>query len=126
SDRFQQIMSNLLSNAIKFSTPGSRVEISARREASRLWIGVRDWGAGIPEAFRSRIFQRFSQAQSPQTRTTEGSGLGLSIAKALVEKMEGEIDFESSPTKGTLFYFYLHLLPDTDQATTEDPPDAHA
>lgn len=124
ADRFQQVMSNLLSNAIKFSPPDSPVQISAQREGERLRIGVRDWGPGIPEAFRSRIFQRFSQAENPQTRTTEGSGLGLSIAKAIVEKMDGDIDFESAPMRGTKFYFYLPLLPVADQPTEEAPPHA--
>lgn len=113
-DRFQQIMSNLLSNAIKFSPPDSTVQVTARREDSRLCVGVRDSGPGIPDSFRGRIFQRFAQAESPQTRTTEGSGLGLSIAKAIVEKMDGEIDFESSPIKGTKFFFYLPLISQSD------------
>jgi PAS domain S-box-containing protein len=125
-DRFQQIMSNLLSNAIKFSPPDSPVQIAVQRERERLRVDVRDWGAGIPDTFRSRIFQRFSQAENPQTRTTEGSGLGLSIAKAIVEKMGGEIDFQSSPMRGTLFFFYLPLLPLPDQPNpTTEPPHAH-
>lgn len=125
-DRFQQIMSNLLSNAIKFSPPVSPVQITVRREGARLRVGVRDWGAGIPDAFRSRIFQRFSQAENPQTRTTEGSGLGLSIAKAIVEKMGGEIDFHSTPMRGTLFFFYLPLLPLPDQPNPPtELPHAH-
>lgn len=125
-DRFQQVMSNLLSNAIKFSPPDSPVQITVRREGERLWVGVRDWGPGIPDSFRSRIFQRFSQAENPHTRTTEGSGLGLSIAKAIVEKMEGEIDFESEPMRGTKFHFYLPLMPVDDVHTDGEKPHAHA
>ena len=124
ADRFQQVMSNLLSNAIKFSPPDSAVKVTARREESRLRVGVRDWGAGIPDEFRPRIFQRFSQAENPQTRTTEGSGLGLSIAKAIVEKMGGEIDFHSTPMRGTLFYFYLPLLPQPEPPSTQETPHA--
>ncbi|MDZ4163305.1 MAG: response regulator [Burkholderiales bacterium] len=123
-DRFQQIMGNLLSNAIKFSPPNSPIQITARREAERLWVGVRDWGPGIPDAFRSRIFQRFSQAENPHTRTTEGSGLGLSIAKAIVEKMGGDIDFESVPMRGTLFFFYLPLIPVANLHTDGESPHA--
>jgi signal transduction histidine kinase len=125
-DRFQQVMSNLLSNAIKFSPPDSPVQITVRRDGERLWVGVRDWGPGIPDAFRSRIFQRFSQAENPHTRTTEGSGLGLSIAKAIVEKMEGEIDYESEPMRGTKFHFHLPLMPVDNLHSDGENPHAHA
>ena len=106
SDRFAQIMSNLLSNAAKFSPMGGNVEISASRQANRIRIAVRDYGEGIPAAFYSRIFQKFSQADSSDSRQKGGTGLGLAITRELVERMQGEIDFISDAT-GTEFFFYL-------------------
>ena len=106
SDRLAQIMSNLLSNAAKFSPVGGNVEISASRQANRIRIAVRDYGEGIPAAFYSRIFQKFSQADSSDSRQKGGTGLGLAITRELVERMQGEIDFISDAT-GTEFFFYL-------------------
>lgn len=120
-DRFQQIMGNLLSNAIKFSSPGDPITVSAQKEGGLLRVAVRDWGPGIADEFRSRIFQRFSQAEKPETRSTEGSGLGLSIAKALVEKMNGTIDFESAPMRGTKFFFHLPMI----ESDTHDGDPTH-
>ena len=73
----------------------------------RVWI--KDEGPGIPEAFRDRIFQKFSQVDSSDTRKKSDSGLGLSIAKAIVEHHGGVIDFETGPNKGTTFFFDLPL-----------------
>lgn len=102
--RFQQVMSNLLSNAIKYSPPGSEVGLSARLESGWARLNVADSGPGIPEEFRSRIFQKFSQADSSTTRAKQGTGLGLSIAKAMVEHMDGRIGFDSVPGQGCTFY----------------------
>jgi len=125
ADRFQQIMGNLLSNAIKFSPPDSPVQVRARSDGVFAWVSVRDWGPGIPDAFRARIFQRFAQAENPHTRTTQGSGLGLSIVKAIVHKMGGEIDFDSAPMHGTKFLFSLPLNPSADVANSRGTNDAH-
>jgi signal transduction histidine kinase len=61
----------------------------------------------VPEAFRERIFQKFSQADSSDTRSKSGTGLGLSITRTLIERMHGSIGFESAPGRGTCFYFEL-------------------
>lgn len=103
-DRFLQVMFNLLSNAIKYSEPGGQVEIRLTKLATnQLQISVRDWGAGIPEEFHNRIFQKFAQADSSDSRRREGTGLGLSITKIIVERFGGQIDFESRPGAGTEF-----------------------
>ena len=101
--RFAQVMSNLLSNAAKFSPEGATVEVSARSEQNRVRIAVRDYGSGIPEEFQARIFQKFSQADSSDTRQKGGTGLGLAISRELVERMNGKIGFDSSP-EGTEFF----------------------
>jgi len=94
--RFQQVMANLLSNACKYSPPGSTVTVACSRvEESRVRIEVIDRGDGIPEEFRSRLFQKFSQADSSDSRAKGGTGLGLSITQAIVQQMRGEIGYYS-------------------------------
>jgi len=108
-DRLAQVLTNLLSNAIKFSEPGStvRTHVEARGEAARL--AVADEGAGIPEAFRERVFQRFAQADGADSRRQGGTGLGLSICKTIVEELGGSIWFDSAEGIGTTFYVELPL-----------------
>ena len=110
SVRFGQVMSNLLSNAAKFSPSDSVVEIKATSEEARVRVSVRDYGSGIPADFHERIFQKFSQADSSDTRQKGGTGLGLAITRELVERMRGEIGFESDKT-GTEFYVYFQSAP---------------
>ncbi|MBI3130628.1 MAG: PAS domain S-box protein [Acidobacteria bacterium] len=109
--RFLQVMSNLLSNAAKFSPKGSQVEIGAEVEDTRFRISVTDHGSGIPPEFYDRIFQKFSQADSSDTRQKGGTGLGLSITKSIVEKMGGSISFKSQVGRGTTFEFTLRRPP---------------
>ena len=106
-DRFIQIMSNLMSNAAKFSPAGASVEISVHRHGQNLRISVMDYGSGIPDSFKEKVFEKFSQADSSDTRQRGGTGLGLSITKAMIEEMGGKIAFENQKIGGTLFYFDL-------------------
>ncbi len=103
SDRMMQVMTNLLSNAAKFSPPGETVIVEASRRNGGVRVGVTDRGPGVPEEFHGRIFQKFAQAASSDRG---GSGLGLSITKAIVEHMSGRVGFESEPGR-TTFYFDL-------------------
>ncbi len=105
TDRLIQVITNLLSNAAKFSPLGAAVELAVTRTGAMLQVAVTDHGPGIPEEFRSRIFQKFAQADSSDTRQKGGTGLGLSISKAIVEHHGGEIGF--STTGATTFYFTL-------------------
>src|SRR5262249_17501805 len=100
SDRLMQVMANLLSNAAKFSPPGSTVHIRATRQGANMRIEVEDHGTGIPEEFRSRIFEKFAQADASSSRRFEGTGLGLSITRQLIEAMGGTIRFRSSIGEG--------------------------
>ncbi|MGD9391002.1 MAG: PAS domain S-box protein [Thioalkalispiraceae bacterium] len=110
SMRIQQVLSNFLSNACKFSRKGGTVEIGVEQQQEN-WIRVfvRDHGQGIPDAFKSKIFEKFSQADSSDTRQKGGTGLGLAISKELIEMMNGKIGFESQENHGTKFYFDLPL-----------------
>ena len=108
-DRFQQIMSNLLTNAIKFSPPESVIKVIAQLQDQAVRVAVSDQGPGIPAEFHQRVFQRFAQSETADTRKNEGTGLGLTIAKALVTQMQGTIGFVSQPGEGTTFFFTLPL-----------------
>jgi PAS domain S-box-containing protein len=105
--RLLQVMTNLLSNAAKFSPDGGTVEITMEEKGLNLRVGMHDRGPGIPDAFRSRIFGRFAQADSTTSRQKSGTGLGLAISKRLVEMMQGHIGFENREGGGTSFWFEL-------------------
>jgi len=102
--RFHQVLSNLISNAAKFSPPGETVTINVAEIGSAVTISVVDRGAGIPEAFRARVFGKFSQADSSATRQAAGTGLGLHISQQIVHHMGGQIGFESTVGVGTAFW----------------------
>lgn len=102
--RFQQVLSNLLSNAAKFSPSGETVTIKTKRLENTIRISVIDRGPGIPLAFRERIFDKFSQADSADARTKNGTGLGLAIARELTHKMGGKIYFDTEEGRGTQFH----------------------
>ena len=122
-DRLMQVMTKLLANAAKFSSPGSFVWVRYRREDSRVHIEVEDRGTGIPESFRSRVFEKFTQADSSASRRFEGTGLGLSITRHLVEAMGGTIGFTTDIGRGTTFRFDLPAvatsLPVAEQSLSE-------
>jgi PAS domain S-box-containing protein len=107
SDRLMQVMANLLSNAAKFSPRGADVKVRASERGAQVRIEVEDRGIGIPEEFRTRVFEKFAQADSSTSRHFEGTGLGLSITRQLVEAMGGTIGFNTVTGQGTTFYFEL-------------------
>jgi PAS domain S-box-containing protein len=106
-DRLMQVITNLLSNAAKFSPPGADVLIRLRTDAETMRVEVEDSGDGIPEAFQSRIFEKFAQADGSATRRFEGTGLGLSIARKLTQAMGGAIGFSSVVGRGSVFHLEL-------------------
>ena len=111
ADRLTQVVANLLSNAVKFSPRGGTVEISvASRDLGRHRLSVRDYGAGVPEAFRERIFSKFAQADGSDTRQLGGTGLGLAICREIVERHGGRISFDSAPGQGATFHVDLPAL----------------
>lgn len=105
-DRLIQIITNFLSNAAKFSPAGGVVKLALTRENESLRIAVSNQGTPISEEFRQRIFQKFSQADSSDTRQKGGTGLGLAISKSLVESMGGGIGFSSTELE-TCFWITL-------------------
>lgn len=97
----RQILINLLSNAIKFSKPGSCVTWSMKRQGQSLSLTVSDAGIGMSEGVLARLGEPFFQAQSSADRRYEGTGLGMSIVKGLVDLHEGSISVNSTPGQGT-------------------------
>ena len=118
--RLMQVMTNLLSNAAKFSPPGGSVDVAVSVAGGRVRVDVGDRGPGIPPAFRGRIFGRFAQADSADSRIKGGTGLGLAISKRLIEMMQGRIGFEDRAGGGTRFYFELPVL-ESAAADAEEP-----
>ncbi len=107
--RLLQVLSNLLSNAVKFSPEGGAVTVEIARRDGCARITVSDEGPGVPEAFRDRIFGKFAQADASDTRQKGGTGLGLAISKELMERMHGQIGFDSVEGQGARFFVDLPL-----------------
>lgn len=120
--RLQQVLSNFLSNAAKFSPQGGQVEVQVYQKDSLVRVAVQDHGPGIPDEFVGRIFQKFSQADSSDTRQKGGTGLGLAISKELIEHMHGCIGFSSEPGQGACFYFDLPVMLHQNQLSTAVTP----
>jgi len=105
--RLQQVMANLLSNAAKFSPENGLVTITIEKRGALIRVSVKDQGLGIPEVYRSKIFQKFSQLDSSDSRQKGGTGLGLNITKAIVEHHGGHIDYITREGEGSTFFFEL-------------------
>lgn len=115
-DKLEKIVYNLLSNAIKFTPVGGQVTLQAEADPETgLRLVVRDSGIGIPASQQDRIFDRFFQIDSSQTRAFGGSGLGLALTKELVELYNGSIYVESQPGSGSTFVVVLPPVTDTTQ-----------
>lgn len=107
--KLQQVLGNLISNAVKFSYENGRVEVRTAISGRCARIEVEDRGQGIPDNFRARIFEPFSQADSGMTRRQSGTGLGLNIARKIVENMNGRMGFSSKVGEGTTFWVEFPL-----------------
>jgi len=107
-EKLKEIFINLIDNSVKFTLKGS-IKVDVHKEGDYIKFSVADTGVGIPKKYFSSLFTRFYQVESPLTRETGGSGLGLSICKEYVEKLGGKIWFKSKVGKGTIFYFTLPI-----------------
>jgi PAS domain S-box-containing protein len=107
SDKIDRIMLNLLSNAVKFTNPGGKIMVNIYDREDKVVISVKDNGIGISKVNQKLIFERFHQVDKSLTRSHEGSGIGLSIVKSLVELHEGNITVKSEYKKGTEFIIEL-------------------
>lgn len=119
ADRLTQVITNLLSNAAKFSGDAETVDVAVAKDELDLVVSITDHGPGIPLEFRDRIFQRFAQADSSDMRPKGGTGLGLAIVKSIVERLNGEVGFDTALERGTTFHVRLPEVRDYRQAVTD-------
>ena len=109
ASKIETVLSNLISNAIKFTTGGGDIYLQVRQyarseEKPYCEIRVSDTGVGIEPKQLALIFNRFHQVDSSHTRTSEGTGIGLTVAKQLTDAMQGNLGFESKPGQGSTFW----------------------
>jgi len=123
--RLGQLLDNLLSNAVKFSNPGGRVVVALGRSGKDLVLAVSDNGIGIPAAEHRLLFDRFFRASSAQQRAIDGTGLGLTIARAIVSAHGGAIELTSAEGEGTTFRVRLPVA-GPKKAQRSDPVDRSA
>jgi PAS domain S-box-containing protein len=109
ASRVQQVIVNLLSNACKYSDDDTKIHVRLEEVSGQALVCILNSGPTISDEFRSRIFQPFSQADSSDTRSKGGTGLGLNIARQIVERMDGKIGFTSKANSPTAFWFTLPL-----------------
>jgi signal transduction histidine kinase len=108
------VLTNLISNAIKFTPAGGKIQLAVTRRSGEVWTSVSDNGPGIPAPHQKRVFTRFYQVEPHLTRQHGGMGLGLAIAKELLELQNGRIWLESTEGAGSIFTFALPLAPADD------------
>jgi signal transduction histidine kinase len=106
-DGLERVFMNLVSNAVKYTPAGGSVAVKAWRDNDQIRIEVSDTGIGIPKEAKARIFSEFYRAKNAKALEMEGTGLGLTITKDVVEQHGGEIRFDSEVGEGTTFYVTL-------------------
>ena len=109
-EALDRILNNLLSNAVKYGTDGNFIGLSIEENEKSIYIHVMDKGRGIEENKIDRVFERMYTLEDSRNRTFQGSGLGLTITKRLVEKMNGEIFLKSIPNETTTFTVKLKRI----------------
>ncbi len=105
--RIARVLNNLVGNALRYTPEGGTVSVLAGQAAGRVTVSVSDTGEGIPAEDIPKIFERFYRGEKSRNRSTGGAGLGLAIARGIVEAHEGEIGVESELGRGTRFFFHL-------------------
>ena len=108
-ERTRQVLENLVSNAVKYSPDGGTIRIAARVANDHAVVSVSDQGIGIPPDEQNKLFRRFYRVDNRLSRETQGAGLGLFLARAIVEAQGGRIWVESQPGRGARFSFTLPL-----------------
>ena len=108
-DLMSQVWINLIHNSIKFSSPSARINIDLHQQEDKALFSISDTGIGISEEDQARVFERFFKADKSRQRSTRGSGLGLSIAKKIVEIHQGEISLQSKLGTGTTVSIFLPI-----------------
>lgn len=108
-EKIKLVMENLINNSIKYTTSNSKIEIKIFKKDNFLIFEVKDNGVGIPEEQHRRVFEKFFRSDNAVKYQTEGTGLGLYIAKNIVEQLDGKIWFQSIENVGSVFSFSLPI-----------------
>ncbi|MCX6760932.1 MAG: HAMP domain-containing sensor histidine kinase [Candidatus Nealsonbacteria bacterium] len=103
------VITNLLDNAIRYINDNGKIEMKLKKDGKNLYFEIKDNGVGIPEGDQNLIFQKFFRSRNALKKQTNGSGLGLYIAKSIIEKARGRIDFKSQEGSGSTFWFTLPI-----------------
>lgn len=106
-EKLKRIIVNLLSNSIKYTHSAGKIKITIVKNKRHLTISVKDSGVGIPRTEQQKVFQKFFRSANAMRLSPDGSGLGLFIAKSLIDAMGGKMWFDSKQDKGTTFFFTL-------------------
>jgi signal transduction histidine kinase/CheY-like chemotaxis protein len=122
--RLKQVVLNLITNAVKFNVDGGAVFVAARRDGDEVLVTVRDTGGGIPSEERERIFEAFQRGGRGTHTTTEGTGLGLTLSRRIVELHGGRLWLESSGPDGSVFAFTVPGSPTRYEDAEEGEPAA--
>jgi|GEM_PF-5499363 len=106
-EKYERVFLNIVSNAFKFTEPGGRVEVILDEDEENILVAIKDNGMGIPEDKQDKIFNRFYIVDGSLTRRSEGSGIGLSLVRKLLDLMKGKIEVQSKVGVGSEFKIYL-------------------
>lgn len=119
TDRITQVVINLVNNAIKFTSPGGTINVDVSKSDTNAIVKIKDTGIGIKKEDQEKLFKPFVQVDSDDTRKFEGSGLGLSICKGIINSHGGKIWIESEPGKGSTFQFTIPLKYEKNEKKSE-------
>ena len=119
-DRLAQVLGNLLSNAIKYSPDGGDVEVRSAHVDDDAWIWIRDHGLGVPQDHQDRLFTKFFRGEAVRKRGIAGTGLGLVLARQIVEGHGGVIGFESEEGRGSTFWIRMPAVRAASASATRD------
>ena len=119
-DRIGQVLTNLLTNAVKFSPQSDRIIVWLKATAGAIMVGVQDFGIGIEKEHLNHIFDRFHRVSDPEEKTYPGLGIGLYIAREIIQRHGGKLTVESKKGEGSLFSFTLPATPDTLPSMNEE------
>ena len=107
--KMRVVLDNLIGNAIKYSREGGKVEIKLKEEGGKIIFSVQDWGVGIPQHQHNKIFEKFFRSKNEARYRTEGVGIGLYLARAILKHCGGEVWFKSEAGEGSTFFFNLPI-----------------
>ncbi|MFA5743047.1 MAG: HAMP domain-containing sensor histidine kinase [Candidatus Paceibacterota bacterium] len=106
-DQIKMVVENLLDNAVRYTQSKGKIAIIIKKNGDNVYFSIKDNGVGVPQGDQKYLFQKFFRSENAMKRQTQGSGLGLYIAKSIIEKSKGKMGFSSQENVGTTFWFTL-------------------